>query len=304
MASCWDVLGIEPTADPDMVRRAYAARLKQLSSDSQAFIALRKAYEAALKQSSIRIEVQQPKQIILPAGLPVPDVFVAELAEALVQPDPAVSAGCLDRYGRLAVPMQLAQLYEAVALRRIQQIPYLPLDRLTLLRDRFGWGDVTHALARGDTGAYMSFVKRLDAAKLRHGFEQQVSRGSILRFVRNSRAAAKLILGKKKPFAGAFNDAAVLRLAKLNAQAVQANSPEAYQYFDPIRVTWLVERHRNKIIISIQVAFCFFGAVTLMIHSGMDHQEIVLFILTIVIVFISVYLVARHKRKRLLRKAH
>ncbi|HMJ93956.1 MAG TPA: hypothetical protein VK472_07640 [Allosphingosinicella sp.] len=46
----WDRLGIAPTADEAGIRRAYAARLKAIDpdSDSDAFIALREALEAAL----------------------------------------------------------------------------------------------------------------------------------------------------------------------------------------------------------------------------------------------------------------
>lgn len=46
----WDVLGLEPTTDQGAVRKAYAARLKQIDidRDPSAFIRLRQAYEGCL----------------------------------------------------------------------------------------------------------------------------------------------------------------------------------------------------------------------------------------------------------------
>jgi len=52
----WDELGIAPCNDPKAIRRAYAARLKQLDPDREpdAFARLRKAYERAL-DASLRV---------------------------------------------------------------------------------------------------------------------------------------------------------------------------------------------------------------------------------------------------------
>ena len=46
----WDVLGIDPTDDPKAIRRAYAARLRQMDPDREreAFARLREALEWAL----------------------------------------------------------------------------------------------------------------------------------------------------------------------------------------------------------------------------------------------------------------
>lgn len=50
MVSPWETLGIEPTADEGVIRRAYAARAKQWRPDShpKEFVGLREAYEVAL----------------------------------------------------------------------------------------------------------------------------------------------------------------------------------------------------------------------------------------------------------------
>lgn len=49
MTDCWDILGIEPTADRRDIRRAYAGRLKTLGfeAETSGFQALRGAYEEA-----------------------------------------------------------------------------------------------------------------------------------------------------------------------------------------------------------------------------------------------------------------
>ena len=53
MSEIWDELGIAPCDDPKVIRRAYAARLRQLDPDHEpeAFARLREAYERALDLS-------------------------------------------------------------------------------------------------------------------------------------------------------------------------------------------------------------------------------------------------------------
>ncbi|HEX7155636.1 MAG TPA: J domain-containing protein [Burkholderiaceae bacterium] len=53
MSEIWDELGIAPCDDPKVIRRAYAARLRQLDPDREpdAFARLREAYERALDLS-------------------------------------------------------------------------------------------------------------------------------------------------------------------------------------------------------------------------------------------------------------
>lgn len=59
----WDVLGLEPTTDQGAVRKAYAARLKQIDidRDPSAFIRLRQAYEGCLNwQEPAPVSQQAP----------------------------------------------------------------------------------------------------------------------------------------------------------------------------------------------------------------------------------------------------
>jgi len=53
-AGLWDELGIAPSRDPRTIRRAYAARLKQLDPDRnpEAFARLRRAFEWALRRAA------------------------------------------------------------------------------------------------------------------------------------------------------------------------------------------------------------------------------------------------------------
>lgn len=57
----WDVLGLEPTTDQGAVRKAYAARLKQIDidHDPSAFIRLRQAYEGCLNWEEPAPDLQQ-----------------------------------------------------------------------------------------------------------------------------------------------------------------------------------------------------------------------------------------------------
>ena len=68
----WDELGIEPTGDRKAVRRAYAARLKDLRPDEDpaAFARLRPAYERALADATSweAMEPADPEQVAEPAG--------------------------------------------------------------------------------------------------------------------------------------------------------------------------------------------------------------------------------------------
>ncbi len=92
MAGIWDELGIVPTADTSLIRRAYAARLKAVrpDADPQGFARLRGAYERALAGAAspvpaVPVPVSLPVPVLAPVPVPAP-------ARADATPEPAASA--------------------------------------------------------------------------------------------------------------------------------------------------------------------------------------------------------------------
>jgi hypothetical protein len=83
----WDVLAIAPTDDQKVIRRAYAARLRQIDPDREreAFARLRQALEWALagaKQPPRRVPQEEPARDPAPTGDTEPKAVV-EVAQAL-----------------------------------------------------------------------------------------------------------------------------------------------------------------------------------------------------------------------------
>jgi hypothetical protein len=76
MAGVWEVLGIEATSDEALIRKAYAARLRENHPDSNpsGFKMLRAAYEAALSRRSRPVRPQNIPQAIVQADNSLPVV--------------------------------------------------------------------------------------------------------------------------------------------------------------------------------------------------------------------------------------
>ena len=72
--SIWNELGIEPTTDSRAIKRAYAARLKQVhpEDDPEGFQRLRKAYEDALEHANGRLRPVGPLVSPPPEETPPP----------------------------------------------------------------------------------------------------------------------------------------------------------------------------------------------------------------------------------------
>jgi hypothetical protein len=98
--TCWDILGLEPTADVSAIKSAYATKLKfsRPEVDPLAFQTLREARDAAMMSSqSFSPEIAVP--IFLPTETPIPfdggdDAFVnktARKSSTVTRPNPKKS---------------------------------------------------------------------------------------------------------------------------------------------------------------------------------------------------------------------
>jgi len=199
--SCWEELGISPTADRALIRRAYAGRLKALSAehDPAAFQRLRTAYESALSASEG--QPQRPPEAIRkttpgdsrdcdPAAERARAAIAAALArgasaEAFAAFDTAIDRGWL---ALADVDEFEEQLLVAAAPDRA-----LSTEQLLGMVRRFMWDSPLHPLRRRRPQALTTLDARLDAERW---YRELVERANQPRgfYESDARLAARQIL--------------------------------------------------------------------------------------------------------------
>ena len=164
----WHVLGIEPTADIEAIRRAYRIRVKATGpeNDPEGFQALRQAYEIILAQvQNVQDGQNGNKAVTALADLPsAAQAFLTQLAALRAAGDKAGALAFVQATlaaqppGSSALDAMEDALFDEVALQK-QLSPELFL----LLAGHFDWRDIQGRAARADPERHAAVLDRIGA---------------------------------------------------------------------------------------------------------------------------------------------
>jgi hypothetical protein len=199
--SLWDVLGIAPTSDETVIRRAYASVLKRVrpDDDPEGFRQLRAAYEAAMQGALGHSTAQQaqavhdeeaPRDPTPPTPAPT-ELSPEQRVAALIHGDDATAAAAVllglhgDNTLALAPWMRLSDL---LALRLLQD-PATAEAQLEQIATEFGWYGPR---AQPTTPIVKALCARIDAARWVASVRADAAKWT--RFLGNDKAAASAML--------------------------------------------------------------------------------------------------------------
>jgi hypothetical protein len=249
----WHELGIEPTADPQAIRRAYARRLKDIDpeGDPEAFHRLRQAYEAALaslardghddSHSTSAPRVASPRADVSRADMRgLPDVAAHPVLDALerafAEHDARRALALLDEaMAKGLVPMTPDETFIDRLLDVVVADTSLPVDTFARLMRTFGWDAYLDAVSKAPPPSVARAVERLGAAAW---FVQLLAVARAPRFGARAKdaAAARVMLGGRRP----------LLVMDWMRQRLRAELAQFERYepwlggrFDPVRIGWL-----------------------------------------------------------------
>ena len=184
----WNELGIEPTGDAAEIRRAYAARLRQVhpEDDAAGFQRLRQAYEHAMAgvaapAPSLERPASPPVEALAPAA-PTPSPFppvmqsAASLLERLLETEAAQRLRVLvevlgqEGWGSLDFRVQLQKTLARILMSNFERLAAL----VEVFDVHFGWGESSE---RGLADPLIAeLVSRSRARRWRTGIESDNSR--------------------------------------------------------------------------------------------------------------------------------
>jgi tetratricopeptide (TPR) repeat protein len=249
----WEVLGLAPTTDQRLIRKAYATRLKALDTeaDPAGFRALREAYEAALARA---VQAPAPPPLALTADGPVPPQIHAPppepeaetasgearvLGEALIAAlragDAKTAIAVFDRASALGlVPLGQNEglLHDLVHVAMADSS--LPMAALRDLVQRIGW-DVHPPRQPPSVALRQQVLAKLDAEAF---YASLIADSRSLKPVKESRTARR-ILGRVEPWR-----ALPLDRARFHRRASEAahHLPWLADRLNPKRIRTLVHR--------------------------------------------------------------
>jgi hypothetical protein len=286
----WDELGIAPSDDPKTIRRAYAARLKELDPDRDpaAFARLREAYERALDPSRPprrHAEREAAEEIRLPAdraaaGRTASTEQVAEAYQPLAADD---QDDIRDRALLIALDAALrnGNAGEAIALYyRAAATGALPLAGASDLIERLLAAAVDDTGLDAATFRHLTRIIGLDASRARAPVNSELRRRAMARLAaedwyeevlakaerrrgkvaRNQRRIARLLLGRIGRYWQPSVDAAALRTW---LKQYQMHAPWLSGRIDPRWIARLEGRLRRRQIYGLLFGILFIGGMAL-----------------------------------------
>lgn len=261
----WTELGIAPTPDARLIRRAYAARLKSFDPDAEPerFQRLRQAYEAALHRAKRPSKPEAPPQLhedegvpasapsaapaaapapIAAPSVPEPDRVLAGIAARFNQGETLAAVEALDRALQGgALPLGYGEAAAETVLIRGIEDPTVPVEALLRLAQRIGWDQITGAASWPARQARDRLFARLDAEAW-HGRITAVADRSLLRQWRHRRLrhAIRLLLGRSPRWTAYLVDRSGPMRDLMPAYDLHA--PWIGDRFDPKQVAWCRRR--------------------------------------------------------------
>jgi hypothetical protein len=287
----WDELGIAPSDDPKAIRRAYAARLKEIDPDRDpaAFARLREAYERALdpgRRPPRRLAEQEADDKIRPptdraAARP------SAASEQVVDPYQPLAVDDQDdiRDRALLIALDAAlrdgNAGEAIALYyRAAATGALPLAGASDLMERLLATAVDDTALDAATLRHLTRIIGLDASRARAPVNSELRRRAMARLAaedwyedilakadrhsgklaRNQRRTARLLLGRIGRYWHPSVDAAALRTW---LKQYQMHGPWLSGRIDPRWIARLEARLRRRQIYGLLFGILFIGGMVL-----------------------------------------
>ncbi len=164
----WGVLQLSPTTDLGAIRRAYAQGLRTIDreTDQAGFLALRRAYEAALAHAA-GTPAPMPQAPAPPPEetSPIFEPLLREFAALAEHGKVGEAMVAVERFvRRQMLPVDQAGMFEARLFSIVSDDPFMPLLLLAALARYFRWNEVGSALEQHRPDLYERYLHRMGTA--------------------------------------------------------------------------------------------------------------------------------------------